>query len=268
MIRIGNVPVDRSNHPFTLIAGPCVMEDERHPLFMAEAIARICADLDVPFVFKSSFDKANRTSHRSARGVGMAKGIEVFARLRDRVGCPLLTDVHEPWQCGEMADAVDCLQIPAFLCRQTDLIVAAARSGRTVNIKKGQWLAPESMAHAAEKARWAGAVNVILTERGTAHGYGDMIVDMRSLVLMADFDPVVFDATHSLQRPGGATTGGSRELVPVLARAAVAVGVAGLFMEVHDDPDNDPSDGPNMVRLADLHALLAELLDIDAALHR
>ena len=268
MTCIGDIKIDRELPPFVLIAGPCVIENDDHPLFMAEAITRVCADLGVPFVFKSSFDKANRTSHASERGVGMARALGIFARIRDGLGCPILTDVHEPWQCEEIAGVVDCLQIPALLCRQTDLIRAAARTGRAINIKKGQWLGPASMRYAVEKARAEGAENVVLTERGTAHGYGDLIVDMRALALMADFAPVVFDATHSVQRPGGAVTGGNRDLVPVLARAAVAAGVAGLFMEVHDDPDNAPSDGPNMVRLEDLRSLLVELLDIDAALHR
>ncbi len=258
-----------ANHlPLTLIAGPCQLEGRGHALEIASALKAMAADLGIGLVFKASFDKANRTSGRAARGVGLDEALPVFAEIRESLGLPVLTDVHAAEQCPRAADAVDVLQIPAFLCRQTDLLLAAAATGRAVNIKKGQFLAPWDMKHVAAKVTEAGNPNVIVTERGASFGYNTLVSDMRSLPIMAQVTggaPVVFDATHSVQQPGGqgASSGGQREFVAVLARAAVAVGVAGVFIETHPDPDRAPSDGPNMVALKDLPALLAELLAFD-----
>jgi 2-dehydro-3-deoxyphosphooctonate aldolase (KDO 8-P synthase) len=256
------------NHlPLSIIAGPCAMESRDHALEMAAALSEMAGRLGLGFVYKSSFDKANRTSISSARGIGIDKALAVFAEVKERYGLPVLTDVHENEHCGAVAEVVDILQIPAFLCRQTDLLVAAAKTGRVVNVKKGQFLAPWDMANVAEKVRAAGNPNVMLTERGASFGYNTLVSDMRSLPVMAETGaPVIFDATHSVQQPGGqgATSGGQREYVPVLARAAVAVGVAGVFIETHQDPDKAPSDGPNMVPLKELEALLAQLKAFDA----
>ncbi|MDR1828232.1 MAG: 3-deoxy-8-phosphooctulonate synthase [Methylobacteriaceae bacterium] len=253
--------------PFVLIAGPCAMESREHALFMAAALKEICGKLGLGLVFKSSFDKANRTSGRGARGIGMDKALSVFAEVKDIYGLPVITDVHEPYQCAVVAEVVDILQIPAFLCRQTDLLTAAAKTGRIVNIKKGQFLAPWDMVHVFNKCVDAGNSRVLLTERGVSFGYNTLVSDMRALPIMAGMTgaPVVFDATHSVQQPGGqgASSGGRREFVPVLARAAVAVGVAGVFIETHEDPERAPSDGPNMVPLADMDALLKTLMSID-----
>ncbi len=252
--------------PMCLIAGPCQMESRTHAFDMAGALAGLAARLGIGFVYKSSFDKANRTSGNAARGIGLDTALAVFADLKAEFGCPVLTDVHEPGQCADVAEIVDILQIPAFLCRQTDLIVAAARTGRAVNIKKGQFLAPWDMAHVLDKALGAGNRDVLLTERGTSFGYNTLVCDMRALPQMAASGaPVVFDATHAVAQPGGlgAASGGQREFVPCLARAAVAVGVAAVFLETHQDPDKAPSDGPNMVRLADMEALVAALMAID-----
>ncbi len=256
------------NHlPLSIIAGPCAMESRDHALEMAAALKEIAGRLGLGLVYKSSFDKANRTSIASARGIGLDKALAVFAEVKERFGLPVLTDVHENDQCAPVAEVVDILQIPAFLCRQTDLLAAAARTGRVVNVKKGQFLAPWDMANVAEKVRAAGNPNVMLTERGVSFGYNTLVSDMRALPIMAETgSPVIFDATHSVQQPGGkgATSGGQREYVPVLARAAVAVGVAGVFIETHQDPDKAPSDGPNMVPLKELEALLAQLKVFDA----
>jgi 2-dehydro-3-deoxyphosphooctonate aldolase (KDO 8-P synthase) len=256
------------NHlPLSLIAGPCQMESRAHALEMAAALKEIAAKLGIGLVFKTSFDKANRTSAKSARGLGLAAALPVFADIRDTLGLPVLTDVHEAGQCAAAAEAVDVLQIPAFLCRQTDLLVAAAKTGRVVNVKKGQFLAPWDMANVVAKVTAAGNTQVLLTERGVSFGYNTLVSDMRALPVMARTGaPVIFDATHSVQQPGGqgSSSGGEREFVPVLARAAVAVGVAGVFIETHQDPDHAPSDGPNMVPLRDMEVLLKSLLAFDA----
>ncbi|MGL5117362.1 MAG: 3-deoxy-8-phosphooctulonate synthase [Beijerinckiaceae bacterium] len=252
--------------PLALIAGPCQLESRQHAFDMAGALKELCARLGIGLVYKSSYDKANRTSGRGARGLGLEKSLAVFADLRSELGLPVLTDVHEPQHCAIVAKAVDVLQIPAFLCRQTDLLVAAAATGKVVNVKKGQFLAPWDMRNVAAKVADAGNPNVMLTERGASFGYNTLVSDMRALPIMAETGaPVIFDATHSVQQPGGqgASTGGDRRMVPVLARAAVAVGVAGVFMETHQDPDNAPSDGPNMVKLTDMPALIEQLMAFD-----
>jgi 2-dehydro-3-deoxyphosphooctonate aldolase (KDO 8-P synthase) len=258
-----------ANHlPLALIAGPCQLEGRSHALEIAAALKEMAVGLGLGLVFKTSFDKANRTSGSAARGVGLDEALPVFAEIRESLGLPVLTDVHAAEQCARAAEAVDVLQIPAFLCRQTDLLLAAAATGRAVNIKKGQFLAPWDMKHVAAKVTEAGNPNVIVTERGASFGYNTLVSDMRSLPIMAQVTrgaPVVFDATHSVQQPGGqgASSGGQREFVSVLARAAVAVGVAGVFIETHPDPDRAPSDGPNMVALKDMPALLEDLLAFD-----
>jgi 2-dehydro-3-deoxyphosphooctonate aldolase (KDO 8-P synthase) len=252
--------------PLALIAGPCVLESRAHAFDMAGALKDLTGRLGVGFVYKTSFDKANRTSGKSARGVGLDKALAVFSELREKLAVPVLTDVHEPEQCAAVAAVVDVLQIPAFLCRQTDLLVAAAKTGCVVNVKKGQFLAPWDMANVVEKITGAGNANVLVTERGVSFGYNTLISDMRALPVLAKTGaPVIFDATHSVQQPGGQGTasGGQREFVPVLARAAVAVGVAGVFIETHQDPDRAPSDGPNMVPLKDMEPLLERLIKFD-----
>ncbi len=252
--------------PLSLIAGPCQMESRDHALEIALSLRETADKLGIGIVFKASFDKANRTSAKGQRGMGLAAALPVFAEIRERTGMPVLTDVHDAAQCAPVAEVVDVLQIPAFLCRQTDLLVAAAQTGRVVNIKKGQFLAPWDMVNVAAKVTESGNPNVMLTERGASFGYNTLVSDMRALPIMAEIGaPVIFDATHSVQQPGGkgSSTGGQREFVAVLARAAVAVGVAGVFIETHPDPDNAPSDGPNMVLLADFPALIAELQGFD-----
>jgi 2-dehydro-3-deoxyphosphooctonate aldolase (KDO 8-P synthase) len=253
--------------PLSVIAGPCQLESRAHALEVAQALKEIAARLNIGLVFKTSFDKANRTSGGGARGVGLKAALPIFAEIRDKLGLPTLTDVHEPNQCALAAEVVDVLQIPAFLCRQTDLLVAAALTGRVVNVKKGQFLAPWDMKHVVAKIAAAGGKDALVTERGASFGYNTLVSDMRSLPIMAEIGaPVIFDATHSVQQPGGQGTssGGDRRFVPVLARAAVAVGVAGVFIETHEDPDNAPSDGPNMVPIDQLPALLEELMALDA----
>ena len=253
--------------PLAVIAGPCQLESRAHALEVAAALKEIAARLKVGLVFKTSFDKANRTSGRGARGVGLEAALPIFAEIRDSLGLPTLTDVHEPGQCALAAEVVDVLQIPAFLCRQTDLLAAAAMTGRVVNVKKGQFLAPWDMKHVVAKIAAAGGKNTLVTERGASFGYNTLVSDMRELPILARETgaPVIFDATHSVQQPGGqgASSGGQREFVAVLARAAVAVGVAGVFIETHPDPDRAPSDGPNMVPLRDFEALVGELQDYD-----
>ena len=259
-LRIGN------DLPLTLIAGPCAIESRAHALETAEALRGMAATADIGLIYKSSFDKANRTSVDSPRGIGMVEGLDILAGVRETMGCPVITDVHLPEQCAPTAEAVDVLQIPAYLCRQTDLVVAAAVTGRALNIKKGQFLAPWDMANVFAKARDAGNYDIMLCERGASFGYNTLVSDMRSLPILAETGcPVVFDATHSVQQPGGrgVTSGGQREFVPVLARAAVAVGVAAVFMETHRDPDSAPSDGPNMVPLDAMPDLLARLVALD-----
>jgi 2-dehydro-3-deoxyphosphooctonate aldolase (KDO 8-P synthase) len=259
-------------HPFFLIAGPCVVESRQLQMDVAGELKAICADLDIPFVFKSSYDKANRSSHASYRGPGMDEGLAVLADVRRHVEVPVLTDVHAEDQIEAVAAVVDVLQTPAFLCRQTDFIQAVARSGKPVNIKKGQFLAPEDMKQVVGKARAAsGADNILVCERGASFGYHNLVSDMRALAIMRDTGcPVVFDATHSVQLPGGKGTssGGQREFVPVLARAAIASGVAGLFMETHPDPDKALSDGPNAWPLARMRGLLETLKEVDVAVKR
>jgi len=257
--------------PLALIAGPCALESRAHALEMASALKEIASRLKLGLIYKSSFDKANRTSSSSARGLGLKAALSIFAELRESVGLPVITDVHEPDQCAAVAEAVDALQIPAFLCRQTDLLLAAAATGRPVNVKKGQFLAPWDMKNVVAKLVGAGNPNVLVTERGVSFGYNALVSDMRALPILAETGaPVIFDATHSVQQPGGqgATSGGERRFVPVLARAAVAVGVAGVFIETHQNPDQSPSDGPNMVPLKELEPLLRELIAIDALVKR
>jgi 2-dehydro-3-deoxyphosphooctonate aldolase (KDO 8-P synthase) len=253
--------------PLALIAGPCQLESRGHAFDMAGVLKEMTGKLGIGFVYKTSFDKANRTSASAARGLGLGKSLPIFADLRDKLGIPVLTDVHDAAQCAQVATAVDVLQIPAFLSRQTDLLVAAAKTGKAVNVKKGQFLAPWDMKNVVAKITGAGNPNVLVTERGASFGYNTLVTDMRALPIMAQQTgaPVIFDATHSVQQPGGQGTssGGQREFVPVLARAAVAVGVAGVFIETHQDPDSAPSDGPNMVPLRDMPALLERLVAFD-----
>jgi 2-dehydro-3-deoxyphosphooctonate aldolase (KDO 8-P synthase) len=253
--------------PLVLIAGPCQLESRDHAFEIATALKDMTAKLGIGFVYKTSFDKANRTSAAGTRGIGLDKALPIFAELRSKLGLPVLTDVHDASQCKAVADVVDILQIPAFLCRQTDLLIAAAQTGKTVNVKKGQFLAPWDMVNVVGKVTGAGNKNVLVTERGASFGYNTLVSDMRALPILKETTgaPVIFDATHSVQQPGGQGTssGGERKYVPVLARAAVAVGVAGVFIETHQDPDNAPSDGPNMVPLKDMASLLTELIAFD-----
>jgi len=264
-VAAGNVTFG-NDLPFALIAGPCQLESLDHALMIARVMAETCADLGIGYVFKASYDKANRTSLSGKRGVGIDKGLEILAEVRERIGCPTLTDIHTEEQCLRAAESVDILQIPAFLCRQTDLLLAAGKTGRVINVKKGQFLAPWDMANVASKIASTGNKNILLTERGVSFGYNTLVSDFRGLPTMAETGyPVVYDATHSVQQPGGlgGASGGKREFAPVLARAAVAVGVAALFIETHEDPDNSPSDGPNMVRLSQMPEILATLKRLD-----
>jgi 2-dehydro-3-deoxyphosphooctonate aldolase (KDO 8-P synthase) len=257
--------------PLALIAGPCALESRAHAFEMAVALKEITAKLKLGFVYKTSFDKANRTSAASGRGVGLDKALAIFAELREKLGLAVLTDVHEPEQCARVAEVVDVLQIPAFLCRQTDLLIAAGKTGRAVNVKKGQFLAPWDMANVVAKVTDVGNANVLVTERGVSFGYNTLVSDMRALPVLKKIGaPVIFDATHSVQQPGGqgSTSGGERDYIAVLARAAVAVGVAGVFIETHQDPDKAPSDGPNMIPLKHLPALLERLMEFDALAKR
>ena len=257
--------------PLAVIAGPCALESRAHALEMAAALKEITGKLGLGFVYKTSFDKANRTSAASARGLGLDKALTIFADLRDQLGVAVLTDVHEPDQCAAVAEVVDILQIPAFLCRQTDLVVAAAKTGRAINVKKGQFLAPWDMANVVAKITGAGNPNVLVTERGVSFGYNTVVSDMRALPILAKIGtPVIFDATHTVQQPGGQGTssGGERAFVSVLARAATAVGIAGVFVETHQDPDHAPSDGPSMIALKDLPPLLERLMQFDAIAKR
>jgi 2-dehydro-3-deoxyphosphooctonate aldolase (KDO 8-P synthase) len=266
VVRAGGVEIGNFL-PFVLIAGPCQIESVGHALEVAAALDEICTAADVPLIYKSSYDKANRTSAAAPRGVGMQRGLAILAEVRQRFARPVLTDVHTPEQCAPAAEAVDVLQIPAFLCRQTDLLVAAGETGRVINVKKGQFLAPWDMANVAAKIAGTGNENILLTERGASFGYNTLVSDFRALPIMARTGyPVVFDATHSVQQPGGqgSSSGGEREFAPVLARAAMAVGVAAVFIETHPDPDRAPSDGPNMIALADMPALIARLKAFDA----
>jgi 2-dehydro-3-deoxyphosphooctonate aldolase (KDO 8-P synthase) len=265
-VRVGGVAI-ANDRPFVLIAGPCQIESVGHALEVAAALDEISAATGVAVIYKSSFDKANRTSAGAARGVGMAHGLDILVQVRERFAMPVLTDVHAADQCTAVAEAVDVLQIPAFLCRQTDLLIAAGETGRAINVKKGQFLAPWDMAHVAAKIAATGNDNVMLTERGASFGYNTLVTDFRALPIMARTGyPVVFDATHSVQQPGGlgGASGGQREFAPVLARAALAVGVAAVFIETHPDPDHAPSDGPTMIPLRAMPALIARLQQFDA----
>jgi len=264
-VHIGNLTVG-NDRPMAIIAGPCQLESREHALEVSQALVEICGKLGIGLIYKTSFDKANRTSVNTARGLGLDKSLPILAEVREKWGCPVLTDVHESDQCAPVAEAVDVLQIPAFLCRQTDLLLAAGKTGRAVNVKKGQFLAPWDMKNVAAKIASTGNEKILLTERGASFGYNTLVTDMRGLPQMAETGyPVVIDATHSVQQPGGQGTssGGDRRFVPVIARAAVAVGVAAVFLETHPDPDKAPSDGPNMVRLKDMPALLKSLQDFD-----
>ena len=255
-----------NNKSFTLIAGPCQLESEQHALYISKELKKITSDLQINLIYKTSFDKANRTSLKGKRGMGLEKSLSIFEKIRKEVGVPVLTDVHTAEQCSTVAKYVDVLQIPAFLCRQTDLLIAAAKTGKIINVKKGQFLAPWDMANVVKKLEDSGNKNILITERGASFGYNTLVSDMRALPIMAKFGyPIVFDATHSVQQPGGMgeKSGGQREFVPYLARAAVAVGVGAIFMETHEDPDNAPSDGPNMVPLNEIKILLKQLVSID-----
>jgi 2-dehydro-3-deoxyphosphooctonate aldolase (KDO 8-P synthase) len=251
---------------FTLIAGPCQLENEAHAIKISSELKKITSELGINLIYKTSFDKANRTSLKGKRGMGLEKSLPIFDKIRNDVGLPVLTDVHTAEQCSIVKDHVDVLQIPAFLCRQTDLLIAAAKTGKIINVKKGQFLAPWDMANVIKKIEESGNKNILITERGASFGYNTLVSDMRALPIMSKFGfPIVFDATHSVQQPGGMgeKSGGQREFVPYLARAAIAVGVGAIFMETHEDPDNAPSDGPNMVPLNEVKALLKKLTEID-----
>ena len=255
-----------NDKPFTLIAGPCQLENEDHALKISSELKKITSELGINLIYKTSFDKANRTSLQGKRGVGLDKSLPIFDKIRKEVGLPVLTDVHTAEQCSIVAGHVDVLQIPAFLCRQTDLLVSAAKTGKIINVKKGQFLAPWDMVNVIKKIEESGNKNILITERGASFGYNTLVSDMRALPIMSRFGfPIVFDATHSVQQPGGMgeKSGGQREFVPYLARAAIAVGVGAIFMETHEDPDNAPSDGPNMVPLNEVKALLKKLTEID-----
>lgn len=264
-VTVGNLTF-ANDRPLTVIAGPCQLESREHALEMSQALVEITRKLGLGLVYKTSFDKANRTSASAARGLGMEKSLPIMAEIREKFGCPVLTDIHDASQCAPVAEAVDILQIPAFLCRQTDLLLAAGATGRAINVKKGQFLAPWDMKNVAAKIAATGNDKILLTERGVSFGYNTLVSDMRALPILAQTGyPVVFDATHSVQQPGGQGTssGGQREFVPVLARAAVSIGVAAVFIETHQDPDHAPSDGPNMVPLNKLEALLTTLVALD-----
>jgi len=264
-VKVGNLTV-ANDLPFTLLAGPCALESREHAMDMSGALKEITDKLGIGFVYKTSFDKANRTSIKSGRGMGLDAALPILQDIKKATGAPVVTDVHLPQQCAEVAEVADILQIPAFLCRQTDLLVAAAKTGKAINVKKGQFLAPWDMVNVAKKITESGNPNVMLCERGSSFGYNTLVNDMRGLPIMAETGhPVVFDATHSVQQPGGAgnTTSGDRRFVPPLARAAIAIGVGAIFMETHQDPDSAPSDGPNMVHLKDMEGVLTQLLEID-----
>ena len=265
IVSVGSIKI-ANDLPFVLIAGPCQIESMSHTLEVAEKLTSICKKLNIDLIFKASFDKANRTSVSGKRGVGLEEGLNILREVKQQFGCPILTDVHEIYQCHAIAEVVDVIQIPAFLCRQTDLIIAAGKTGKVVNIKKGQFLAPWDMRNIVEKLDFVGNENVVLTERGVSFGYNTLVSDMRSIVQMSETGcPIVFDATHSVQQPGGlgGSSGGDRRFVPVLARSAVAVGVSAVFIETHNDPDNAPSDGPNMMHLKKMPALLKCLWEFD-----
>ncbi len=265
-VELGNIRFSNEK-PFVLIAGPCQMESAAHGMEMASALKELTDDLGMDFVFKASFDKANRTSVNGIRGMGLEKGMQAFADIKSKLGCRVLTDIHEPYQCAVAAEVVDVLQIPAFLCRQTDLLLAAGKTGKIINVKKGQFLAPWDMKNVAAKIASTGNENILLTERGASFGYNTLVVDMRSLPIMKQTGyPVIFDATHSVQQPGGngTSSGGQREFAPILANAAVSTGIAGVFIETHETPDTAPSDGPNMIPLSQMRGVLTKLQQFDA----
>jgi 2-dehydro-3-deoxyphosphooctonate aldolase (KDO 8-P synthase) len=259
--------IDLSNEsPLVIIGGPCQMETRDHAMMMASELMNLSQKLDIPFIFKTSFDKANRTSLKGKRGIGLEKGLEVFQEIKQKVGCPVLTDVHAESQCAIVSEVVDVLQIPAFLCRQTDLLVAAGKTGKPINVKKGQFLSPNEAKNIPEKIQSTGNHQILLTERGTTFGYNNLVVDMRSFPIMKQTGfPVIMDATHAVMQPGGlgGASSGQREFAPVLARAAVSLGIAGVFMEIHQDPDSAPSDGPNMIRLEDAESIWKSLKEFD-----
>jgi len=264
-VKVGSLEIG-NDLPFTLIAGPCVLESRQHGLEMYQALVELTNKLGIGLIYKTPFDKANRTSLQGARGLGLHEALPIFAEIREKWGCPIVTDVHEPSQCAIVAEAVDVLQIPAFLCRQTDLLLAAGKTGKALNVKKGQFLAPWDMKNVIKKIEETGNRNILVCERGVSFGYNTLISDMRALPILAQLGyPVVFDATHSVQQPGGqgASTGGQREFVPFLARSAISIGVAAIFIETHQDPNNAPSDGPNMVKLKDMKDLLESLIAFD-----
>ena len=264
-VKVGPLEVG-NDLPFTLIAGPCVLESRQHALEMSQALVELTNELGIGLIYKTSFDKANRTSLQGVRGLGLHEALPIFAEIREKWGCPIVTDVHEPSHCPIVAEVVDVLQIPAFLCRQTDLLLAAGKTGKALNVKKGQFLAPWDMKNVVKKIEETGNQNILVCERGVSFGYNTLVSDMRALPILAQLGyPVVFDATHSVQQPGGqgASTGGQREFVPFLARAAISIGVAAVFIETHQDPDHAPSDGPNMVKLKDMKGLLENLLVFD-----
>ena len=264
-VKVGSLTIG-NDLPFTLLAGPCVLESREHALEMSHALHEMTQKLGIGFIYKTSFDKANRTSLQGERGLGLKEALPIFAEVKEKFGCPIVTDIHEPTQCEEVAKVVDVLQIPAFLCRQTDLLLAAGKTGKVINLKKGQFLAPWDLKNSVKKIESTGNHNIMVCERGVSFGYNTLVSDMRSLPILAEMGyPVVFDATHSVQQPGGqgSSTGGQREFVPVLARSAISVGVGAIFMETHQDPDNAPSDGPNMVKLKDMPELLETLLAFD-----
>ncbi len=266
-LKLNNTVEFGNDKPFVLIAGPCVLESQDHAFFMVSKLKEITSKLNIPFVYKTSFDKANRTSVSSERGLGLEQSLEIFKNIKDEFDVPIITDVHQPEQCAKVAEIADILQIPAFLCRQTDLLEAAAKTGKLINVKKGQFLAPWDMENIVKKLESFNTNKILLCERGVSFGYNTLVSDMRSLPIMAKTGyPIIFDATHSVQQPGGlgGKSGGKREFAPVLARAATSIGVAGLFAETHEDPDNAPSDGPNMINIKDMEDLLIILKDIDA----
>jgi 2-dehydro-3-deoxyphosphooctonate aldolase (KDO 8-P synthase) len=260
-----------NNKPFTLIAGPCQLESEAHAIKISSELKKITSDFGINLIYKTSFDKANRTSLKGKRGLGLEKSLAIFDKIRNEVGLPVLTDVHTAEQCSIVADHVDVLQIPAFLCRQTDLLIAAAKTGKIINVKKGQFLAPWDMANVIKKIEDSGNKNILITERGTSFGYNTLVSDMRAIPIMSKFGfPIVFDSTHSVQQPGGMgeRSGGQREFVPYLSKAAIAVGVAAIFIETHEDPDNAPSDGPNMIPLKEIRSLLKKLIELDGLIKK
>ncbi len=265
IVKINNINI-ANNLPFTLIAGPCVLENRDHAMFMCAELIKITQELGINLIYKSSYDKANRTSISAIRGLGIKDSLEIFQDIKDKFDIPIITDVHEPHHCAETAEVVDVLQIPAFLCRQTDLLLEAGKTGRVINVKKGQFLAPWDMKNIVSKIESTGNKNIMLCERGASFGYNNLVVDMTSFPIMAQTGyPVIFDATHSVQKPGGLgeKTGGNREFAPILAKGALAIGVAGIFMEVHQDPDNAPSDGPNMIKLSETKKILENFLKFD-----